>query len=52
MALKPAPIQVTWLGWDASGLPAIDYFIADPYVLPDSAQDYYSEKIGGCLKLI
>jgi predicted O-linked N-acetylglucosamine transferase (SPINDLY family) len=43
--LKPAPIQVTWLGWDASGLPAIDYFIADPYVLPESAQDYYSEKI-------
>ncbi|MEG4011882.1 MULTISPECIES: O-linked N-acetylglucosamine transferase, SPINDLY family protein [unclassified Microcoleus] len=45
MALKPAPIQVTWLGWDASGLPAIDYFIADPYVLPESAEDYYSEKI-------
>ncbi|MGJ5633017.1 O-linked N-acetylglucosamine transferase, SPINDLY family protein [Nostoc sp. CALU 1950] len=45
MSLKPAPIQVTWLGWDASGIPAIDYFIADPYVLPDSAQDYYTEKI-------
>ncbi|WP_333099104.1 MULTISPECIES: O-linked N-acetylglucosamine transferase family protein [unclassified Microcoleus] len=45
LGLKPAPIQVTWLGWDASGLPAIDYFIADPYVLPESAQDYYSEKI-------
>ncbi len=45
LALKPAPIQTTWLGWDASGLPAIDYFIADPYVVPDSAQDYYSEKI-------
>ncbi|WP_019501411.1 tetratricopeptide repeat protein [Pseudanabaena sp. PCC 6802] len=45
MALKPAPIQATWLGWDASGIPTIDYFIADPYVLPDNAQDYYTEKI-------
>jgi len=45
MALKPAPIQITWLGTDASGIPAIDYFIADPYVLPDHAQEYYSEKI-------
>jgi predicted O-linked N-acetylglucosamine transferase (SPINDLY family) len=45
MALKAAPIQVTWLGWDASGIPAVDYFIADPYVLPDSAQEYYTEKI-------
>lgn len=45
LALKPASIQVTWLGFDASELPTIDYFIADPYVLPDSAQDYYSETI-------
>jgi predicted O-linked N-acetylglucosamine transferase (SPINDLY family) len=45
MALKPAPIQVTWLGWDASGIPGIDYFIADPYVLPNDAQNYYTEKI-------
>ena len=45
MASKPAPVQVTWLGWDASGSPSIDYFIADPYVLPEHAQDYYPEKI-------
>jgi len=43
--IKPAPIQVSWLGWDAPGIPNIDYFIADPYVLPESAQDYYVEKI-------
>jgi len=45
MAMKPAPVQITWLGWDASGIPAIDYFIADPYVLPEDAQDYYQETI-------
>ncbi|MBW4679400.1 MAG: tetratricopeptide repeat protein [Microcoleus vaginatus WJT46-NPBG5] len=45
MMLKPAPVQVTWLGWDATGIPNVDYFIADPYVLPVSAEDYYSEKI-------
>ncbi|QEI42415.1 hypothetical protein BMF77_03022 [Dolichospermum sp. UHCC 0315A] len=45
LALKPAPIQVSWLGYDATGFPKVDYFIADNYVLPESAQDYYTEKI-------
>lgn len=45
LSLKPAPIQITWLGLDASGIPSIDYFIGDNYVLPDDAQKYYQEKI-------
>lgn len=45
MALKPAPIQASWLGLDASGIPAIDYFIVDSNVVPENAQDYYSEKL-------
>jgi predicted O-linked N-acetylglucosamine transferase (SPINDLY family) len=45
MSLKPAPIQATWLGWDASGLPSVDYFIADPYVIPGEAEQHYHEKI-------
>ncbi len=45
LAAKPAPVQVSWLGWDATGLSTVDYFIADSYVLPDNAQDYYQEKI-------
>jgi predicted O-linked N-acetylglucosamine transferase (SPINDLY family) len=45
LSLKPAPVQVTWLGYDAAGLPTIDYYLADNYVLPSNAQDYYQEKI-------
>jgi predicted O-linked N-acetylglucosamine transferase (SPINDLY family) len=45
LAAKPAPVQISWLGWDATGLPTVDYFIADRYVLPDNAQAYYQEKI-------
>jgi len=45
LAFKPAPIQVTWLGWDAAGQSTVDYFLADPYVLPEYAQEYYPETI-------
>ncbi|MDB9312739.1 O-linked N-acetylglucosamine transferase, SPINDLY family protein [Spirulina sp. CS-785/01] len=45
ISYQPAPLQITWLGWDASGVPTIDYYLADQYVLPENAEQYYQEKI-------
>src|SRR5439155_6606926 len=45
-ARKPAPIQVTWMGYaGTTGLSAIDYLLADECEVPHGVEDYYVEKV-------
>jgi predicted O-linked N-acetylglucosamine transferase (SPINDLY family) len=45
LAYRPAPIQITYLGLPATtGLPSIDYVIADHFLIPEETAQFYSEK--------
>lgn len=46
MTHKPAPIQATAWGFaHGTGIPEIDYFLADPVSVPESEREFYTEKI-------
>lgn len=45
LARRPAPVQITYLGLPATtGLPFIDYVIADRFLIPEEYAPFYSEK--------
>jgi predicted O-linked N-acetylglucosamine transferase (SPINDLY family) len=45
LALRPAPIQVSYLFPGTTGADFIDYFIADRVVIPESHRRHYSENV-------
>jgi predicted O-linked N-acetylglucosamine transferase (SPINDLY family) len=43
---RAAPIQVNWLGYPGtSGADFIDYIVADTTIIPESHQQFYTEKV-------
>ena len=45
-ALRPAPIAVNWFGFPGTmGSPYHHYIIADPFIIPEGHELYFSEKV-------
>jgi tetratricopeptide (TPR) repeat protein len=45
-AARAAPIQASWLGYnDTTGLPQMDFILADPIVVPPGEDAFYTERV-------
>lgn len=46
LAMRPARVQVNWLAYPGtSGAPWIDHVLADAFVLPESLEPHFSERV-------
>lgn len=44
-AMKPAPVQVSWLGGlMTTGLSRMDFMLADPILIPENEAEFFTEK--------
>lgn len=45
LSCRPAPVQITYLGFPGTtGLPWLDYVLADRYIIPEESARFFSEK--------
>lgn len=46
LAYRPAPVQVSWLGFPGSmGTAHVEYIVADPFIIPPGREAHYSETV-------